>query len=416
MSQSFQPRDPIVVYTQEIVEHVVLCTPSAPFLAGAVLSPDCQLVSNTITSISPATEISGITISGAPTQITTLQPHNLVTGANVTIAGATTSPDSINGTWVATVVTATEFTILANVTSASAYGTLVANNITVNVKDEIKNIRAVYLVDNVDGSIQVINKANQVVNGDTVALTYTPTIPSPGLPNQLATANTYGILASTSATTVGSTHVQGDFGQDPGSTVTGAFTVSGATNLANPAALQAQNDALATFSAFLTLGMAGTVIPNALDGQNLTPGNYTFGAGDVNLATTIDGTLTFTGSSTDRWIIYTPSTLTTGAGGIPTMTFVGTATGANVFWIVGSSATINSGVTSSGATFAGTILADTSISVSQLAIIDGRLITISGASGAAITFAVSAEIDVPTSGSTTTFTPDTVMLYFEYTK
>src|ERR1035437_4156785 len=105
---------------------------------------------------------------------------------------------------------------------------------------------------------------------------------NPGGDPTLLTAATYGVLAKSAITTVNPTTINGDLGESPGSSVTGAFTITGATNEANAAAAQAQVDANA---AFVTLSAhAGYVTkPNVLDGQSLTAGYYTFGSGDVTL-------------------------------------------------------------------------------------------------------------------------------------
>jgi hypothetical protein len=221
-----------------------------------------------------------------------------------------------------------------------------------------------------------------------------PTTTPPGT-LALATAAGYGVLAASAITTSSASVVNGNLGEYPGSTVTGAFTVTGSTNLGNADALQAKNDAQAAYTSLA--GHSGySTIPNALDGQSLTAGYYTFAAGDVNLAQSGNGTLTLTGSSTDIFVFKTPSTLTTGAGGIPTITLAGGALSSNVFWLIGSSATINVGVTSANATFRGTIIATTSITATQISVIDGRVLALGGA----VTFSASAGTTAPTTGST----------------
>src|SRR5665213_1773250 len=58
----------------------------------------------------------------------------------------------------------------------------------------------------------------------------------------LATASTYGVLAGSTVTNSGPTTINGDLGLSPGSALTGSPTVTGATNVDNPAAVTAQND------------------------------------------------------------------------------------------------------------------------------------------------------------------------------
>jgi len=242
------------------------------------------------------------------------------------------------------------------------------------------------------GSLQVGDQVIHITAGPGLA---------PGSPN-LASAATYGILAKSAISTVNPSTDNGDLGISPnnGSSVTGSFTVNGATNEGNAAAAQAQADAAAAYTAIAA--HAGYVtIPNVLDGQSLSAGYYTFGAGDVNLAQSGPGTLTLTGSANDIYVFKTPSTLTTGAGGLPTIS-LGAVQPQNVYWIIGSSATLNSGVSSVGAVFPGTVLAAVSITVTESAVINGRLIATT-ASGAAITFSDHATVNVPGSGGQVSF-------------
>lgn len=214
----------------------------------------------------------------------------------------------------------------------------------------------------------------------------------PGSPN-LGLASTYGIFANSAITnSVGTSVVNGDLGESPGSTVTGAFTVTGSTNLGNGAAALARTDAITAYTTMAALPGYVT-IANVLDGQGLTAGNYDFAAGAVTLANAGNGTLTLTGSATDVFIFKAPSSLLTGAGGIPTMTLVGVSA-SNVYWLVGSSATINIGVTSAGSTFVGTVIADASITVTQTSVISGRLIAGVGPTGA-VTLSNPGTITVP---------------------
>ncbi len=58
----------------------------------------------------------------------------------------------------------------------------------------------------------------------------------------LGTSDSYGVLAGDMITNTGATSITGDLGLHAGTSVTGAPTVSGASNVANGAALQAKND------------------------------------------------------------------------------------------------------------------------------------------------------------------------------
>jgi len=152
--------------------------------------------------------------------------------------------------------------------------------------------------------------------------------------------------------------------------------VNGGQHGDDATAIAAQAAALAAFTAGQTAGASGTTIPSTLDGQTLLPGAYQFASGTATLATSGPGTLTFNGPSSASWIIYTATTLTTGAGGTPTMSFIGGCSAANVLWIIGSSATLNSGVSG---TFGGNLIAYTSITVTSGGIVNGSLAALNGA-------------------------------------
>jgi len=201
----------------------------------------------------------------------------------------------------------------------------------------------------------------------------------------------FAILGASAVTNTGSSVLTGDLGIYPGTSITGfpPGTFSGSEHIADGVASAAQTAAQASFTAKQTLGLAGSTIAATLDGQTLTPGNYQFTSGAAHLATSGPGTLTFNGAGT--YILYTASTLTTGAGGIPTMTLTGGATAANIYWIVGSSATINSG---SAGTFQGNIIAEASITDTLGGTVNGSLIALTGA----VTLSAAAVVNAPSSG------------------
>jgi hypothetical protein len=208
----------------------------------------------------------------------------------------------------------------------------------------------------------------------------------------LATSATYGILGASTVTNSGSTVVNGNLGLYPGTSVTGfpPGTVTGTQNIANAAANQAQIDATAGY----TYGQAqsATAIPAILDGQTLTPGVYTEASGSFNLATSGTGTLTLNGAGV--YIFKCASTLTTGAGGVPIINLTNGALAENVYWIVTSSATINSG---SIGTFQGTIIANVSVTDTLGGTVNGRLMALTGA----VVLSAATVINVPETAQTT---------------
>jgi len=191
-------------------------------------------------------------------------------------------------------------------------------------------------------------------------------------PVDLGTASTYGVLGASAVTNTGPTLVNGDLGLSPGTSITGFGglpngVVNGTIHQTDAAAAQAQQDALTAYStaASLTPTRAGL---DELNGLSLSPGVYSGGA----LALADTGALTLAGDANSVWVFQAASTLTIGSGSRITIT--GGASSCNVFWQVGSSATLGT-----AADFQGTVLAQQSVTATTGATIQGRLIAQNGA-------------------------------------
>lgn len=98
-----------------------------------------------------------------------------------------------------------------------------------------------------------------------------------------------------------------------------------------------------------------------LDGLTFLAGSYSSASSLLN-----NGTITLQGDADDVFIFTAVSTLTTGSGS--TILFTGGAQECNVFWRVGSSATLGT-----GSRFAGTLIAYAAVSANTSATIHGRL-------------------------------------------
>jgi type VI secretion system secreted protein VgrG len=190
----------------------------------------------------------------------------------------------------------------------------------------------------------------------------------------LGTATSFAVLAGTTVTNTGSSTIQGDLGVDPGSAVTGAPSVGApySTFTADSIALGAKNDLTTAYNQAATgegtATQAGTTFGD-LTGLTLTSGVYQTGTilGTANDgAMSLSGTLTLNG--TGVFIFQTGSSLTMGTSSVVT----GTASPCDVFWQVGSSATLD------GPTFVGTVMASTSITVGSGVTVNGRVLAGTG--------------------------------------
>jgi Ice-binding-like len=184
----------------------------------------------------------------------------------------------------------------------------------------------------------------------------------------LGSAGSYSVLAGTTVTNTGPSIINGNLGVWPGTAVTGfgPGVVNGSEDAGDVAAQHAQaslniayNDAAARTSVAIN-PLAGDI-----SGLTLAPGLY-----KSTSSLSLSGTVTLHGSGV--YIIQIASGLTVGTAG--TVVLSGGATSDNVFWQVGSSATL--GTT---ANFKGTILALTSISLATGARLDGRALAQHGA-------------------------------------
>jgi len=198
----------------------------------------------------------------------------------------------------------------------------------------------------------------------------------------LGVAATYAALGYSAVTgsTVGST-LTGNIGIYPtaGTAITNfpPSTYSGTENAANAAAQAAQAAAQAAYTTLQGLANSGTnggLINSELGGQSLAAGVYTATSGTAGTFT-LNGTLTLTGSATDVYVFRTASTLVTGGTATPTIA-LGSVLPSNIYWVVGSSATLN---TSHAGTFDGSIIAQASVSTTLASTINGSLIALTGA-------------------------------------
>jgi hypothetical protein len=192
-------------------------------------------------------------------------------------------------------------------------------------------------------------------------------------PINLGTASSFAVLGGSTVTNTGTSVISGNVGVSSGSAITGfppGVINNGTQHAADGVADQAQIDAHAAY-----LDLAGRSVTQDLTGTNLggltlTPGVYFFSSSAF-----LTGALTLNAQNNpdSLFIFQIGSTLTTASGS--SVVTINGANCCNVFWQVGSSATLGTGTH-----FLGSILADTSITLTTGAtIIDGRALARTGA-------------------------------------
>jgi hypothetical protein len=185
-------------------------------------------------------------------------------------------------------------------------------------------------------------------------------------PVLLRTADSFALLAGSTITNEGPTVINGDLGLHPGTDVTGfpPGTVNGAQHKTDAVALQAKTDLTTAYQDAAGRPFSATSPPD-VGGRTLTAGVYRTGS-VPSLGLTGNLTLDAQGDPRAVFIFQIESTLTTASAS--SVSLINGAQACNVYWQVGSSATL--GTTTA---FKGNILALTSISVNNGVVVEGRL-------------------------------------------
>jgi len=185
----------------------------------------------------------------------------------------------------------------------------------------------------------------------------------------LGDASSFAVLAGSGITSTNPPQVIiGDAGSNP--TVSNGLTGSEVTGtnytVADAAVIAAKVDSAIAYADASTQPQSGVDIPSELAAQTLTPGVYHSAAGTFEISGA--GVLTLDGGGDPNAIFIFKADTTLITGGSSSFVLINGAQARNVFWTVGTSATLDN------TTFVGTIMAEASITDSGNSTIMGRLL------------------------------------------
>ncbi|MEU7764831.1 ice-binding family protein [Nocardia sp. NPDC049190] len=332
------------------------------------------------------TGVTAVSFGGTPatlftvnsdTQITVLTPAHSAGAVLVTV---TTPGGTSNGVAFTYIAVPILLTVVPNVGPATG-GTVVVltgTGLTGATAVSFGGTPATLFTVNSDTQITALTPAHAA--GTVLVTVTTPGGTSNGVaytyvsglaPVNLGTASTFAVLGAATVTNTGPTAISGNLGVSPGTAVTGfppGTVTNGAIHPGDAVAAQAHTDLQAAYidavgrtpTAFVTTDLAG---------QTLTSGVYKAVAGiDLNGTVTLDGQ----GNPNAVFIFQAGTTLITGASSV--VNLINGATASNVFWQVGSSATLGANTN-----FAGNILAFTSVTVTGGTTVNGDVLALNGA-------------------------------------
>lgn len=334
-----------VTTAAESLDEIPLAQPfSCPFTTGALIAD----VPPTVILTNPLNNATGVALNATvnATFSEAMAPITITT-ANMVLTGPGTTPVTGLVTYDAANNIAT-FTPTANLLSNKLY----TCTITTGVTDVTANPMAV----------------NYVFSFTTAATLGPPVI-------NLGSAGLFVVLAGSTVTNTGPSVLTGNLGVDPGSAVAGfpPGIINGTEYIDNSTSTQAKLDLTAAYNS--AAGQTLNVIISStgqLGGLTLAPGLYQSAPGSFEISGS-SLTLDAQGDTSAVFIFQMPSSTLTVDSGIQVILANG-ANASNIFWQVGSSATLGTGSVTQG-----TILAYASITLDTGAVLNGRALTQIGA-------------------------------------
>ncbi|MCX5689252.1 MAG: ice-binding family protein [Planctomycetota bacterium] len=204
------------------------------------------------------------------------------------------------------------------------------------------------------------------------AITFTSLLTQASTAGILGTAQNFAVLAGSTVTNTGSSVITGDAGVWPGSAMTGfpPAIMHGTLHAADAVAGIAQADVTIAYNSLASMIRTADLTGIDLGNQVLTPGVYFFSS-SAQLTSTL--VLDAQGNPDAIFVFQIGSTLTTANSSAVSVT--NAADACNIYWQVGSSATLGTNTA-----FQGNILAMASITLNTGAsIIEGRALARTGA-------------------------------------
>ena len=190
----------------------------------------------------------------------------------------------------------------------------------------------------------------------------------------LGTVENFAVLGASTVTNTGASNISGSVGVSPGSAISGfppGIITNGGLHAADGPATQAHADLATAYNDFagLTSPASNNMSGVDLGGKTLAPGVYRF-----NTSATSNGALTFDaqGDPEARFVVQIGTTLITSSDS--SVVLINGAVARNVFFQVGSSATLGS-----GSSFTGNILAYAAITTVSGTSVNGRLLALTEA-------------------------------------